>query len=135
MHAPRSLSMAWPDPTPLNDSSMAAIIKASHNNRLGAVYSALYRFWASRDAAMKNAAGATARRRDAYSVVLFHMTASAVIENDTTSTPEQMVHTLLNTSPMFVTNFRAALSKTEDVIRRNWSPERLVVFRINIRIR
>jgi len=54
--------MGMDDRHPLNNTPVTAQISRQCNNRLGAVYSALYGFWTSRAAAVT----AGAARRDAY---------------------------------------------------------------------
>ena len=54
---------------PLASTPMTSRISLQHNNRYGAVLSALYAFWASRQVATRN--GSTGIRQDSYSIVLF----------------------------------------------------------------
>jgi hypothetical protein len=49
---------------------MSRRISLQHNNRYGAVLSALYAFWASRQVATRNGP-TTGIRQDSYSIVLF----------------------------------------------------------------
>jgi len=55
---------------PLANTPMTSRISLQHNNRYGAVLSALYAFWASRQVATRNGS-TTGMRQDSYSIVLF----------------------------------------------------------------
>ena len=62
--------MSLTDYRPLANTPMTRRISSQHNNRYGAVLSALYAFWASRQTATRNAA-TTGVRQDSYSIVVF----------------------------------------------------------------
>jgi hypothetical protein len=49
---------------------MSQTVSSKHNNRYGAVLSALYAFWSSREVATRQGAPSGVRQ-DAYSIVLF----------------------------------------------------------------
>jgi hypothetical protein len=66
----RSGSMCTPDHQPLANTPMTQRVSAAHNNRYGAVLSALYAFWSSREVATRQGAS-SGTRQDAYSIVLF----------------------------------------------------------------
>lgn len=151
----RSGSMDFSDRQPLTEGPAAERIQRRSNNRLGAVYSALYSFWSSRHAAaaagqrilgiqrrldtvysslhnlwpVRNA-GATRgqepafTRRDAYSVILFNDWATSVLVNDVTSSPDQLLDTMLLQKANGGTNFTTALREAESVMVQNWSTER-----------
>jgi Mg-chelatase subunit ChlD len=118
--------MSSDDRRPLADAPMTDQIVRSANNRLGAVYSALYSFWFARHAAVTVGRRAVGARRDAYSVILFNSTTKAVLNNDFTSTPDQLLNAVLRHSADGGTNFSQALSAGQAVMERNWSAERLV---------
>src|SRR5487761_1840560 len=116
--------MCSTDRQPLADGPAAARIRQRADNRLGAVYSALYSFWTARHAAITAgqqlgarrgldtvysalynlwgagpAAGSAGQypgsgRRDAYSVVLFSDSTRTVLTNDFTSDPDQLLEIL-----------------------------------------
>jgi hypothetical protein len=115
--------MFWGDRRPLADSPMTDRIARSANNRLGAVFSALYSFWMARHAAMTAGRGA---RRDAYSVILFNSTPTRVWTNDFTSTPDELLKVMLGYWAIGWTNFSKALREGGVVMKQNWSTERLV---------
>jgi hypothetical protein len=118
--------MSWDDRRPLADAPMTNRILRSANNRLGAVYSALYSFWSARHAAVTVGRQAVGARRDAYSVILFNSTTTPVLTNDLTSTPDQLLYALLGYRADGNTNFSEALRAGRDVVERNWSAERPV---------
>ncbi|KAH9992107.1 hypothetical protein BJV77DRAFT_1003498 [Russula vinacea] len=66
----RSTSMADIDRRPLADAPAADLIRQHADNRLGAVYSALYSFWSARHAAFTAGQQRAGARQDAYSLKL-----------------------------------------------------------------
>lgn len=104
---------------------VSAQIQRVADNRLGAVYSALYGFWTSRSAATTTTT-AQAGRRDAYSVVLFDTSASTqtVLSNDFTTDVNGLLNTLLRYSAGGGTSFVRALDEAKRVMLANWSSER-----------
>ncbi|KAF9016568.1 hypothetical protein BDZ89DRAFT_1075488 [Hymenopellis radicata] len=124
----RSSSMGCRDRLPLPNTPVTAQIQRMANNRLGAVYSALYGFWTSRRAAVTGQAqGAAANRRDAYSVILFDHTTSTVLANDFTSSPEDLLNTVSRYGTGGGTDFELALDAAKTVMRQHWSTERTPV--------
>lgn len=119
--------MAGRDRRPLVDSPVTDLIRQHADNRLGAVYSALYSFWSARHAAVTVAQRAVGARRDAYSVIIFDKRTKNVLVNDFTSTPEQLLGFVLDEGPSLGTNFAAALEAAGAVMEQNWSPERPVI--------
>ena len=109
------------DRIPSPRAPMTNIISQVSNNRLGAVYSALYGFWSARHAA--TTAGA---RRDAYSVILFNSGSKTILSNDLTSTPDELLGAMLGQQAGGGTNFSEALRAGRAIMKRNWSAERLV---------
>ncbi|KAI0250892.1 hypothetical protein BJV78DRAFT_1361975 [Lactifluus subvellereus] len=143
----RSSSMRTTDHKPLDDTPAAKRIRFWANNRLGAVYSALYSFWSARDVAVNagNKTVSTRRvggasnmflsptaparrrdsiRRDAYSAILFNRITKEVLVNDSTSSPDELLTKLLREEARGQTDFSAALRAAEAVMVRNWSAER-----------
>jgi len=144
------------DRQPLADGPAAERIRERANNRLGAVYSALYSFWTARHATataeqqlgtrrgidavysalynLWSAGPATATaeqppgpgRRDAYSVVLFSDSTKTVLTNDFTSNPNQLLDVVLGEDAGGGTSFGAALRAAQTVMLQHWSTERLV---------
>jgi hypothetical protein len=149
----RSASMASNDHVPLANGPTRERIRLHADNRLGAVYSALYSFWTARHATAtagqrlgsdsahhpalfsswpSNPAAVTADRhsgggrRDAYSVVLFNGSSKTVLANDFTNTPDQLLNILLRERVSGCTNFAEALQASQSIMLQHWSAERLV---------
>jgi len=123
----RSYSMASNDRRPLADAPMTYQIQRWANNRLGAVYSALYSFWSSRHVAVTANRQVVGARRDAYSVVLFNEGTLQVLTNDFMSTPDQLLGTVLRYQASGNTDFAAALRTGQTVMEQNWSTERFAI--------
>ncbi|KAI0250890.1 CHAT domain-containing protein [Lactifluus subvellereus] len=66
--------------------------------------------------------------RDAYSVILFNDSTKEVLVNDTTSSPDELLKTLISQPAGGSRDIPAALRAAEAVMVQNWSPERLVTF-------
>jgi hypothetical protein len=151
--------MSFSDRKPLTEGPAGERIQRRADNRLGAVYSALYSFWSARNAAIaagqralgsqrridtvysalhnlnlwsgRNAAATrgqeqTYTRRDSYSVILFNDWATTTLVNDVTSSPDQLLDTMLLQQASGGTNFTNALTEAEAVMVQNWSTERSV---------
>ncbi|TFY70646.1 hypothetical protein EVG20_g2356 [Dentipellis fragilis] len=127
----RSGSMTSQDRRPLRDAPATNRIKRVCNNRLGAVFSALYSFWTARDAAAMHGAPAPApARQDAYSIIFFDENTTTPVVDDTTSSPDDLLNAILNTRAYGRTNFAVALQATRVVMERNWNADRnpIVIF-------
>ena len=120
--------MSSTDLRPLQNTPSTATISRYNNNRLGAVYSSLHGFWTSRQAAV-NAIGqnAAVARRDAYSVVLFQSSATTIISNDLTSTPDNLLNNIVSQVAGGGTNYTAALTTAQSLMVQHWSNERYVI--------
>ena len=62
--------MRMTDHKPLPNTPMSQRVSSQHSNRYGAVLSALYGFWSSREVATRQGT-ASGTRQDSYSIVLF----------------------------------------------------------------
>ncbi|KAL4072300.1 hypothetical protein J3A83DRAFT_4093511 [Scleroderma citrinum] len=120
--ADRSGSMYYDDRRPLQNTPVSARISATSNNRFGAVLSSLFSFWSARAAAIGS--GGNAVRRDAYSVILFNHGVLTAIENDFTSTPDQLLDILLPYDADGGTNYAVAITHAQALMERSWSTER-----------
>jgi hypothetical protein len=148
--------MATADRIPLVAWPAAERIRQRANNRLGAVYSALYSFWTARQAAttprqqlgsrgllgsvysalhsLRSTNSTTAPadqqfgggRRDAYSVILFNDYPKTVLTNDITSSPDLLLDMVLSEHASGGTDFGMALDAGRLVMLQSWSAERLV---------
>ena len=121
----RSSSMCSTDRRPLANGPAADLIRCRADNRLGAVYSALYSFWSAAGSTMADQQRISPRR-DAYSVVLFNNSTKIALVNDFTSSPDQLLESLLSEEGGGGTNFSLALRAAKSVMLENWSTERLV---------
>ncbi|KAH7907394.1 hypothetical protein BJ138DRAFT_1014577, partial [Hygrophoropsis aurantiaca] len=120
----RSGSMSCTDRRPLPNTPVSNRIIQHSNNRLGAVISSLYSFWSARDAATS---GNQQARRDAYSVILFDHTLVNALVNDFTSSPDELLDTILPYRADGGTNFTAAIQCTQTLMEQSWSTERTPV--------
>lgn len=146
--------MTGTDHQPLSDAPVTSRIRDHAPNRLGAVYSALHCFWSARHAAataMQEKLDArfslystlhtffsgqpattvvdqqtTDTRRDAYSVILFNHSTKNALVNDLTSSPDQLLGSLLGEQAEGGTSFSSALRAAEAIMVENWNPERFV---------
>lgn len=132
----RSGSMTCRDRGPMRDAPSFQAIARSSNNRYGAVIAACYRsvrfpwlglrladilsFWSSRQAVIASS-GPSATRRDAYSVILFNERPTVVVENDYTSSADDLLSTCLRVSAGGGTNFAAALDQAQTTMLTNVS--------------
>ncbi|KAL1696787.1 hypothetical protein GGG16DRAFT_43139 [Schizophyllum commune] len=122
----RSGSMSLADRRPLANAPGYDLIRRHCDDRLGAVYSALHSFWIARDAAV-SATGPQAARRDAYSMLLFNSSVSTILANDFARSPDQLLQAVVGQTAGGGTNYTAALSATEALLRQHWSTERTPV--------
>ncbi|CAE6353050.1 unnamed protein product [Rhizoctonia solani] len=124
-----STSMKCADQGPLESTPITSKLKSSCNNRYGAVMSALYTFWKSRETPGSASASRNTRlqREDAYSIVTFSETATCNLSNDFSSTPEQLIRTLLPQKASYGTNFESAMEGASVIIEQNWDPKRTPV--------
>jgi len=124
----RSSSMSLRDRRPLPNSAGTERIVRAANNRLGAVLSALYAFWIARQAAVdRNSLVVGGGRRDTYSLIFFNHEPSTSIENDLTSSPDELLASALHFETDGGTDFSRALERAQNVITSHWSQERTPV--------
>ena len=118
--------MSIDDRLPLADTPSTDRIRERADNRLGAVYSALYSFWSARHAAVSSGQveETTGARRDAYSVIMFNSLTRKVVTNDFTSSPDELLDVVLSTAAEGGTNFAAALRAGQAVMEENWDIDR-----------
>jgi len=110
--------MSLTDRQPLpNFAGIDRIVRRA-NNQLGAVFSALYSFWIARQAAVdhKSSVGG-GDRRDVYSLIFFnHELSTSSIENDFTSSPDELLTAALEFGIVGGTYFTSALDRTQDLM-------------------
>ncbi|KAJ7252459.1 hypothetical protein C8J57DRAFT_1519796 [Mycena rebaudengoi] len=117
----KSWSMSSIDLQPLPNRPGADLIIRRSNNRLGAVFSSLHAFWMSRFSALDRVRSGARGRRDAYSVVFFDHEASVCLQNDTESSPDDLLTSVLRYDAEGLTDSVAALSCAETVLRECWN--------------
>jgi hypothetical protein len=117
--------MGCSDRKPLQGTPVTQRIAARHNNRLGAVYSALYAFWSAR-ASAQTQAGQAALRRDAYSVIFFDDSVTIPLANNFQSSPDDLLNTVLAQSARGGTDFNTALRNVQNIMETHWSTDRFV---------
>ena len=105
------------DKKPLENSRVSQRIRARMDNRLGAVYSALYSFWSARQAV-------SGLQRDANTVILHAEDAQFVCENDSTRSPSELLDLLLPNSPNGGNCFDKALRAADTAISKWWDDAR-----------
>lgn len=126
----RSRSMGLRDQKPPPDSAGIDRILPKANNRLGAVISALYSFWIAQHATVDRNSPVSRRRMDAYSLIFFNHEPSTSIENDLTSSPDELLIAALDFGIDGSTDFTSALERTQELMISHWSKERspVVIF-------
>jgi hypothetical protein len=124
----RSSSMFQQDRRPLPNSVGIDRIVRTANNRLGAVFSALYSFWIARQAAVDRNSTMGGGRRDAYSLIFFNHEPSTSIENDFASSPDELLTSALRFGAGGGTDFSSALARAQNVMTSHWSTERCESF-------
>ncbi|KZT34134.1 hypothetical protein SISSUDRAFT_314112 [Sistotremastrum suecicum HHB10207 ss-3] len=125
----RSGSMASNDRWPLGGTPVTNRIVAASNNRLGAVFSALYSFWTARAAGYEYIRRLQGNRafKDAYSLIFFDQQYQIVREHDSTSTPDQLLDMVLQQTAYYGTNFDLGIAAARYIMERHWSAERTPV--------
>jgi hypothetical protein len=111
------MSMKKDDRTPLENSPVCGRIRAQMNNRLGAVYSALYSFWSARQAAV-------GLQHDANTVILHADGTQSVCENDSTRSPRELLELLLPNGPNGGNSFPKAFKAADTAISKWWDDAR-----------
>jgi hypothetical protein len=120
--------MSLEDRQPLPNSAGIDRIARTANDRLGSVFSALYSFWIARQAAVDRNAQVGGGRRDAYSLIFFNQEPSTSIENDLTSSPDELLDAALQYVAYGGTDFTSALESAQTVMTSHWSTERYESF-------
>ena len=116
--------MSWRDRQPIANSAGVDRITATANDRLGSVFSSLYSFWLARQAAINRNSQLGGARRDAYSLIFFNHEPSTCIENDFTSSPDELLTAALQYEAGGGTDFTRALESAQNIMDSNWSAER-----------
>lgn len=109
--------MSKNDRKPLQNSPVYKRISSQMNNRLGAVYSALYNFWSARQAAVGH-------QRDANTIILHAEDTQYVCENDSKRSPDELLDLLLPNVPQGGNCFDKALKAADKAISTCWDDSR-----------
>lgn len=113
----RSMSMSKNDRKPLENSPVCGRIRGRMDNRLGAVYSALYSFWSARQAVV-------GLQRDANTIILHAEGTQSLCENDLTRSPSELLDLLLPNGPKGGNSFDKALKAADTAISKWWDDAR-----------
>jgi hypothetical protein len=116
--------MSQQDRQPLPNAAGTDRITRTANDRLGSVFSALYSFWLARQAAIDRNAQIGGVRRDAYSLIFFNHEPWTSIENDLTSSPDELLTAALRYKAEGGKDFTCALRRTQSIMNAHWSTER-----------
>ena len=116
--------MCQQDRQPRPNSAGIDRITPTANDRLGAVFSALYSFWLARQAAIDRNAQLGGARRDSYSLIFFNHEPSTSIEGDFASSPDELLTAALRYEADGGTDFTQALERTHNIMNAHWSTER-----------
>ncbi|KEP50719.1 von willebrand factor type A domain protein [Rhizoctonia solani 123E] len=123
-------SMTCGDHRPLANLPVTSRLVSQCNNRYGAVVSALYGFLKNREAAVTNAG--LKSRQDSYTFLMHDDKSEIRVQNDLTSTTEQLIERLI--PHRYVgsggNSFDLAITTAQQTIEKNWSADRapMVVF-------
>ena len=120
--------MSQQDIRPPPDSAGIERINRTANNRLGAVFSSLFSFWIDRQAAANRTSLMGGVRKDAYSLIFFNHEPSTPIENDFTSSPDELLTAALKFSAHGQANYSSALNRAQRVMTSHWNAERFGSF-------
>ncbi|KAI0302836.1 hypothetical protein B0F90DRAFT_1667445 [Multifurca ochricompacta] len=103
---------------------------AGHNRIMPTRITDLGHFWLARQAATNRNAFFGVGRRDAYSLIFFNHESTICLENDFTSSPDELLTTALRYGPSGGTEYLSALDSTQKVMNSHWSTERapIVIF-------
>lgn len=118
--------MTRTDCQPRADAPATDRIRQRADNRLGAVYSAVYSFWIARYIAVIAGRKTVGARRDAYSVILFNSRTERVLVHDCKNNLDQLLDVMLTRQADGGKNFTQALQAGQNVMLDYWSTERFV---------
>ncbi|CAG8512372.1 14490_t:CDS:10, partial [Funneliformis caledonium] len=118
----KSNSMSSSDCKPICSSTVTSRLKLSHNNRLGAVYDAIYTFIESRRSSRKaSPSGKMAVDRDTVSLVLFDDNARTAFENESLSKPEELLTKMMKFNPNGWTPYQVGIKKASEIIDKYYN--------------
>ncbi|CAG8768884.1 8977_t:CDS:1, partial [Ambispora leptoticha] len=115
----RSSSMGSNDCRPFCSKSQTSHLKLSHNNRLGAVYDAIYTFIETRKNSRKaTRVGLSAVDRDIASLILFARKATIVFENSGLSDTDELLNKMMKFTVTGGTSYCKGIQKAAEIIEK-----------------
>ncbi|CAI2161648.1 17233_t:CDS:10, partial [Funneliformis geosporum] len=122
----RSSSMSKIDRKPIENTPICEFLKRNHNNRLGAVYNAVYSFLHTRLQTIPK----SSRVQDAISIILFDEQAVAPYVNQSLTDSNIIINNLVQYFPSIGTNFDSAIEKAGQIIDTNFDPTKanIIIF-------
>ncbi|CAG8786447.1 15198_t:CDS:2, partial [Cetraspora pellucida] len=119
----RSGSMATGDCKPRCDNSKISYLQSTHNNRLGAVYEAIYTFIETRKNSRKaTTTGQMAVDLDTTSLILFDYTAITAFENRSLSNSDELLQKMIGFHPQGDNYYHEGIKKAAKVIETYYDP-------------
>ncbi|CAG8434680.1 7782_t:CDS:10 [Diversispora eburnea] len=124
----RSSSMSYSDKKPIKGANLPDPVYQNlvqkHNNRTGAVYSAVYSFLETRISTVKNntPSNVAAPPKDIVSLILFDSSSEIIVENQKLDNSNYFMQEMLKHGPRGGTNFDMAIQKAGVVIDRHFDP-------------
>ncbi|CAG8488857.1 9634_t:CDS:10 [Gigaspora rosea] len=121
----RSESMSRSDKKPLCNTPVYNLLKTYHDNRIGAVYTAVYIFMEARLAAQRSLFQST--NKDTISLILFDHEVIIPFENHVLTDSESMLNQMLPHRARGGTNFNLAIQAAGSLINTYFDPTRVNV--------
>ncbi|CAG8645767.1 11144_t:CDS:2, partial [Ambispora gerdemannii] len=121
----RSGSMSSGDCRPRCSNSQTTRLLHNHNNRLGAVYEAVYTFIETRKNSRKaTRVGLSAVDRDITSLILFDNVATVVFENQSLSNTEELLNKMMSFTPTGDNLYHEGIKKAAEIIANYYDPKK-----------
>lgn len=115
--------MGASDCKPPGISTRTRSLQLLHNNRLGAVYEAVYSFVETRKYSRRSAQnGKMSVDNDTVFLVLFDDTATNAFENWSFVSSEELLLIMMNHQTSIGTNYAAGINMASEIIKRNYDP-------------
>ncbi|GES75141.1 hypothetical protein GLOIN_2v1781568 [Rhizophagus clarus] len=127
----RSKSMKNNDKKPISDHPIYNDLKKKHNNRIGAVYQAVYYFMESRiNSAKVKPNQVSFAMRDTVSLILFHKEVIIPFKNRDLTDTKDLLHIMLKHNVSKGTDFRLAIQEAGSLIDDYFEPkkENIIIF-------
>ncbi|RHZ44791.1 hypothetical protein Glove_709g38 [Diversispora epigaea] len=120
----RSSSMSYSDKKPVANSPVYQKLIQNHNNRTGAVYSAIYSFLETRINTVKanTPSNVAAAPKDTVSLILFDHTSEIIFENKKLDNSDYCMQEMLKHVARGGTDFDRAIQKAGTVIDNHFDP-------------